>query len=99
MMMAILKLGGTYLSFSTNYPEQQIVRIVGNVRPLLIVTESDAQITARFDCVKHICEIVPIHLIVNSSIEFGDDPNDPGNYISYHLEYYFFYYFYYYSTS
>lgn len=77
MMLAILKLGGTYISLSTTYPEQQIVRIVGNIRPLLIITESDPQITSRFDCVKHICEIAPLHVIVENSNDFEGDPNDP----------------------
>src|SRR5665811_1549206 len=77
MMLAIMKLGGTYIALSTTYPEQQVVRIVGCTRPLLIVTETNPQIKSRFDCVKHICEIATGDEVVDASFPFENVPNDP----------------------
>lgn len=77
MMLAIMKLGATYLSLGTCYPEQTIVRLIGLTRPLLLVTESDPQIASRFDCVKHVCELVVYDELYESGQRNFDDPNDP----------------------
>lgn len=77
ILLAILKLGATFLAIPTIYYEHFIVKIVSVTRPMIIITESKESTKAHYDCVSGLVTLVDFEEIMDLAINGGfDDVNE-----------------------
>jgi non-ribosomal peptide synthetase component F len=57
-LFAIEKLGGAYLPFEVSFPEDRVIKIAKDCRPVLIISDSHSNVLEKFDAVKDVTKVV-----------------------------------------
>jgi len=68
-IFAILKLGAAYIPFDIHFPEERVIRIVENSRPVLIITDTHGPIIAKFNPVVKITKVMDIDKLISKVLD------------------------------